>query len=455
MTGQLTTQQTKIQSVKQLLHQHSKSLTAALPKQIGVDRFSRIVMTSVQLTPGLLDCTPQSLLSAVLTCAQLGLEPDGVRNMAHLVPFAKKVTFIPGYMGLIDLAMRSGKFRNIEAHIVYAKDSFSYEHGSNPHIHHKPAYEEHDRGDQVAAYCIAFYKEGGFQFRVLPMSHIKAVQQRSPAGRSGPWVTDFDAMALKTAIRHSVKYLPSSVVDNSLSLAVSLDERAEAGIDQQLDVISGVDLQTGEIIEEPGKTGLDKLADTIVPPPPPAPVVPETDDEKFIAEFFGLRTSGFTTFLAKEENIVRLGLLPPDSPVLKELDDKHKRFWGTPWPRPSFASPEPTGPLSMVDPPPQPPVEPPVEPPTEPPAQPPLFGAGQEPEEATPEELDGQLASIERTLEIDKFVKGAGIQLKAWHDWAILTKRMYMGRYTGYFSHCFATDPDTEFTTFGVSQEQE
>jgi recombination protein RecT len=395
--------------------------------------------------------------------------------MAHLVPFGKKVTFIPGYMGLIDLAMRSGKFRNIEAHIVYAKDSFSYEHGSNPHIHHKPAYEEHDRGEQVAAYCIAFYREGGFQFRVLPMSHVKAVQQRSPAGRSGPWITDFDAMALKTAIRHSVKYLPSSVVDNSLSLAVSLDERAEAGIDQQLEVISGVDLQTGEIIEEPGKTALDKLADAhgaepVTPPPEPAPVAPETDDEKFIAEFFGLRTSGFSKYLLEDENVLRLAQLPQDSPVIKELDAKHTRFWGTPWPRPSFASPQPSGPLSMVEPPVQPPGLAPqikdalteraehraeLEARQAAEGQPPLFGEGQEPEEATAEELNEQLASIERTLEIDKFVRQAGIQLKTWHDWAILTKRMVMGRYTGYFSHCFATDPDTEFTVFGTSQQEE
>lgn len=446
MTQQLTVQETKVQSVKQLLHQNSKSILAALPKQIGVDRFNRIVMTSVQLTPGLMDCTPQSLLSAVLTCAQLGLEPDGVRNMAHLVPFGKKVTFIPGYMGLIDLAMRSGQFININAHIVFRKDEFDYAHGSQPFIHHKPTFEDHP-GQPIAAYCIAFFKQGGFQFRVLPMSKIKEVQSRSPAGKSGPWITDFDAMALKTAIRHSVKYLPSSVVDNSLSLAVSLDERADAGIDQQLEVLTGVDLQTGEITEEPGKTSLDALAEKHGAPPgpkpvetpkEPEPVAPETDDEKFIAEFFSLRTPGFTDYLADEQNIIRLGRLPENSPVLKELDDKHMRFWNTPWPRPSFASPHPSGPLSM----------------TEPPPQPPLFGEGKEPEDATPDELDQKMASIERTLEIDKFVKDAGIKLKSWHDWAILTARMVMGRYTGYFSHCFATDPDTEFVAFGKFQEE-
>lgn len=473
MTRALSTMQDKVTSVKQLLHQHSKSLVAALPKQIGVERFSRIVMTSVTLTPDLLDCSPNSLLAAVLTCAQLGLEPDGVRNMAHLVPFGKKVTFIPGYMGLMDLSMRSGKFRNIEAHIVYAQDEFDYAHGSTPFISHKPAYEKADRGEQIAAYCIAFFKDGGFQFRVMPMTDIRAIRDRSPAGRRGPWVTDFDAMALKTVIRHTVKYLPSSVVDQSLSLAVSLDERAETGIDQQLEVISGIDTTTGEIIEQPGKSALDELAEKHGAPPepattpPPAPEPSEDDgvsaeDRAFIAKFKGLHKSGFTKFLREEKVQVELAILPPDSPVWKAIDEKHQRFWGGPCPRPSLASPLPTGP--SPEPPPEPPAgptEPEVtEPPEMPPAppeetEPPLFGEGVEPEEIKEPEPgpDLNLASIERTLEIDKFVKDTyQIQLKAFHDWAITTKRMIMGRYTGYFSHVFATDPDTEIAAFHANQ---
>lgn len=462
------TLQEKVTSVKQLLHQNSKSLVAALPKQIGVERFSRIVMTSVTLTPGLLDCSPQSLLSAVLTCAQLGLEPDGVRNMAHLVPFGKKVTFVPGYMGLIDLAMRSGKFKNIEAHIVYAQDEFDYEHGSSPFIMHKPAFEKQDRGEQIAAYCIAFFKTGGFQFRVLSMSKVREIQSRSPAGKSGPWITDFDAMALKTSIRHSVKYLPSSVVDQELQLAVSLDERAEAGIDQQLEVISGIDMQTGEIIEEPGKSALDELAEKhgappepVIPPAPTAPPEPVEDptvsaeDRQLISQFKGLHKSGFKKWLDKSETQVELAVLPLDSPVLKMVDEKHQRFWGGPWPRPSLASPLPTGPSAEPPPEPYPPVEPPEGWPPEPEGQPPLFGEGGEPEETgEPEEAGPNLASIERTLEIDKFIKGYNINIKLFHDWAIQSSRMIMGRYTGYFSHCFASDPDTELAAFGASQTE-
>lgn len=122
----------------------------------------------------------------------------------------------------------------------------------------------------------------------------------------------------------------------------------------------------------------------------------------------------------------------------------------------------------MPDAPEQPPEMPPTppevtEPPEMPPAppepgeasQPEMFGQGFEPEETGDSDGMPNLASIERTLEIDKFIKTYNISLKEFHDWAITTSRMIMGRYTGYFSHCFANDPDTELAAFGASQEPE
>ena len=81
------------------------------------DRLIRVALTSFNLAPKLLDCTPRSLLGAVIQCAQLGLEP-GVLGHAYLIPFEKKkynretrqyetervdVNVVFGYPGLIDL----------------------------------------------------------------------------------------------------------------------------------------------------------------------------------------------------------------------------------------------------------------------------------------------------------------------------------------------------------------
>lgn len=108
----------KTATIRGLLEKSRKQLEMAIPKHMTVDRLLRVAMTSIQRTPKLLDCTPQSLLACVMTCAQLGLEPDQFLGQAYLVPFKdteKNITvctLIPGYRGYIALARRSGEVAN-------------------------------------------------------------------------------------------------------------------------------------------------------------------------------------------------------------------------------------------------------------------------------------------------------------------------------------------------------
>jgi recombination protein RecT len=53
---------------------------------------------------------------------------------------------------------------------------------------------------------------------------FEAVRAQSRAGSSGPWVTHFEAMALKTVTRRLFKWLPISI---ELATAIDADERAE------------------------------------------------------------------------------------------------------------------------------------------------------------------------------------------------------------------------------------
>ena len=74
-------------NVRGLLEKMKGQFEMALPKHVTPDRLIRVALTAVQNTPKLLECDRRSLLSAVMTCAQLGLEPDGVLGQAYLVPF--------------------------------------------------------------------------------------------------------------------------------------------------------------------------------------------------------------------------------------------------------------------------------------------------------------------------------------------------------------------------------
>ena len=128
---------------------------------------------------------------------------------------------------MIDLARRSGQIVSLTARTVHENDAFKYEFGLEETMHHVPA--DGDRGKMTHVYAVAKLKGGGVQFDVMSRADVDKVRSTSKAGTNGPWVTHFEEMAKKTVIRRLFKYLPVSI---EIQQAVTLDERAEAGIDQ-------------------------------------------------------------------------------------------------------------------------------------------------------------------------------------------------------------------------------
>ncbi|WP_210425998.1 recombination protein RecT [Chromobacterium violaceum] len=210
-------------------------MALALPKHLNADRLARIALTEIRKTPALAKCNQESFLGAVMQCAQLGLEPGNALGHAYLLPFGNgkasdglaNVQLIIGYRGMIDLARRSGQIISISAHTVHAHDTFSYQLGLDPDIKHIPT--DGERGPLTHVYAVAKLKDGGVQFEVMSKHDVDQVRKTSKAANNGPWVTHYDEMAKKTVCRRLFKWLPVSI---ELQTAVTLDERADAGINQ-------------------------------------------------------------------------------------------------------------------------------------------------------------------------------------------------------------------------------
>ena len=195
-------------SMKDLITVMEPAIKAALPSVITPERFCRIVTTALSRTPSLGDCTPASFLGAVMSAAQLGLEPNTVLGQAYLIPYRNRhtgqteCTFQVGYKGLVELAYRSGEVASIQAHAVKQGDEFSFEYGTSPALHHVPAMT--GRGEAVAYYAVLTLKSGGYIFAVMSkddvIEHMTKFSQAAGKGAS-PWQTDFDEMACKTAKR--------------------------------------------------------------------------------------------------------------------------------------------------------------------------------------------------------------------------------------------------------------
>ncbi|WP_052414486.1 recombination protein RecT [Paenibacillus sp. FSL R5-0345] len=218
-----TTTPTKGKTINDLFEQMKPAIAQAIPKHLTPDRLLRIATTSIRTNPKLKVCSPESLLGAVMQCAQLGLEPS-ILGHAYLIPYKNKgvdeCQFQIGYKGLIELARRTGQISSIMAQAVHQNDEFEYEYGINEKLKHVPA--DGDRGPVVKYYSYAKFKDGGYSFMVMSRQDIMIHRDKfSKAKNFGPWVDHFDEMAKKTVLKSLMKYMPISV---EFQRAVDQDE---------------------------------------------------------------------------------------------------------------------------------------------------------------------------------------------------------------------------------------
>lgn len=194
-------------------------IEAVMPKHLSSERLYQMTVSAINREPKLGECDISTVLSCVMKCSALGLEPSAVDGLgrAYILPYRNgktkrmEATFILGYKGMIDLARRSGELESIAARAVYEGDEFEYEFGLDEKCRHVPHAVDRTPGKLTHVYMVAKFKDGGYYMDVMGKAEVDAIRKRSKAGESGPWVTDYEAMAKKTVLRRAFPYLPVSV----------------------------------------------------------------------------------------------------------------------------------------------------------------------------------------------------------------------------------------------------
>lgn len=263
--GQMSAAKAEKKTMQAYIKAMEPAIKKALPSVITPERFTRMVLSALSSTPKLAECSPQSFLAAMMTAAQLGVEPNTALGQAYLLPYRNhgqmECQFQLGYKGLIDLAYRSGEVSVIQAHTVYENDVFEYELGMDPKLRHVPA--KADRGEAVAYYAMFKTKDGGYGFEVMSVDDVQRHAQRyskSYGSGSSPWRSNFDEMAKKTVLKRALKYAP---LKSDFVRGVAQDETIKAELsDEMYDVpdetvfeaegeeigSTAVDTETGEVI---------------------------------------------------------------------------------------------------------------------------------------------------------------------------------------------------------------
>lgn len=182
------------------------------PEGFDADRAKRSVLALLQAdaTQGgrLGNCTPGSLVLAVVQSAALGLELG--TGDCYVIPYGKEATLSLGYRGMLKLAKRSGEITHIKAEVVYQGEEFEVWTDANgrTRLTHTLDFPRSEK-PVVAVYAHITCSDGFVDFEVMDAGEIAKVQAASKSkmgGKTSPaWRDWYGEMSKKAVIRRALK----------------------------------------------------------------------------------------------------------------------------------------------------------------------------------------------------------------------------------------------------------
>jgi recombination protein RecT len=248
----------KIFDARAALWESRKRIEALLPAHMPFERFAAMAVRSyAENEDRLKKCRPESFLESVFKAAKYGLELDGILGEAYLVPFKSECQLVPGYKGLLKLALQADGIRNVLCAVVYEADEFDYELGMHVDLRHRPRAEsDSEIADNkiTHVYVVVWLKNGAAIPFVWPVSKIRRHRDKysksykyaeSNGSRDSTWHTAFGKMAVKTVLRDA---LSSGTIPISTEIVTMLqaEKQAEGEI---VPVISAVESDLDRLAE--------------------------------------------------------------------------------------------------------------------------------------------------------------------------------------------------------------
>lgn len=234
-------------------------------------------------------CKPQLVIAEALRAATLRLPLNKALGFAYIVVYNNSVknpdgswskvptpTFIPGYKGYIQLAMRTGQYRTINADYVYEGELRKVNKLSG-----EIAFDGEKKSDKIVGYFCYFELLNGFSKTLYvaledmaayakryshSVGKTTTIEQLIAKANDGivskkvGWEGNFNDMALKTVIRRLLSKYGYLSVEMQNAISKDVDEQEMSGRNELIaenankqvinideDYFEVVDTETGEI----------------------------------------------------------------------------------------------------------------------------------------------------------------------------------------------------------------
>lgn len=182
------------------------------------DQFVTTLISAVANNENLQTCEPMSLMYTAMKATALGLPIDPNLGYAAMIPFkdtkANKTLcqFQIQRDGWVELLMRTGQVKFVANEVVHEGELVKHNKFTGEYIFD----EEKKTSDKVIGYMAYIKLNNGFEKTVYwtveeCKAHALRYSQTFKKGY-GVWKDNFDAMSLKTVLKHLIKkYAPKSV----------------------------------------------------------------------------------------------------------------------------------------------------------------------------------------------------------------------------------------------------
>lgn len=236
-------------------------------------RFISSIVSAVQSTPALQECTSPSIVNAALLGEVLNLSPSPQLGQFYMVPFdnkkkgCKEAQFQLGYKGYIQLAIRSGYYKKLnvlaikegelvrydpldeEVEVNLIDDDilreeaptmgyfamFEYENGFRKTLY----WSKKKMLAHAEKYSSAFYKNGGA--KSLELLEQGKIPEEDMWKYSSFWFKDFDGMALKTMLRQLISKWGIMSIDLQNAIDKDMAVIHEDGKTEYVDAVKAED----------------------------------------------------------------------------------------------------------------------------------------------------------------------------------------------------------------------
>lgn len=233
MAGQMTKTVKPIDKLKFVLSTESvkQQFENALKENAGA--FIASVIDLYGSDKDLQQCEPSAVVMECLKAATLKLPINKQLGFAYIVPYKGKPQFQLGYKGYIQLAMRTGQYRHLNAGVVYEGIKVNHNFLTGEITFSGEPTSEKSQGYFAYMELLNGFTKTVYMTYAEVLAHAKRYS-KSYGNTSSAWNSNFEEMALKTVIRRLLSKYGILSTDMVTALTSADDEDVESEVEREV-----------------------------------------------------------------------------------------------------------------------------------------------------------------------------------------------------------------------------